>query len=203
MNSRALALLFASISCFAADLNGVWTLNSKDSDGNPVKSELTIRDQAGTLKSKDGNREIKSMKRQGDALSFEVPWGDGIILVQLEANGDTIKGVWKAGENEGPINGTRAAANTLTGLWKLTAERPNGAKTNLDLEIKSETAAILRTPEGQAIPLEQVAISAEQVSFTVALPQGNIKLQLKFDGNVLKGTWATPDSVTGPVEGRR
>lgn len=203
MHSIALVLLFSSISCLAADLNGVWTLNSKDGDGNPVKSELTIRDQAGTLKSKDGVREIKSMKRQGDALSFEVPWGDGIILVQLEASGDTIRGTWKAGDDEGPINGTRAAAIALTGLWKLTAERPNGAKTNLDLEIKSETAAILRTPEGQAIPLEQVAVSAEQVSFTVALPQGNIKLQLKFDGNVLKGTWATPDSVTGPVEGRR
>jgi hypothetical protein len=196
-------LLLASISCIAADLNGVWTLNSKDGDGNPVKSELTIRDQSGTLKSKDGNREIKSMKLQGNSVSFEVPWGDGIILVELEATGDTIKGVWKAGDDQGPINGTRATAATLTGLWKLSAERPNGSKTNLDLEIKSETVAVLRTTEGQAIPLEQVAVSADQISFIVALPQGNIKLQLKLDGGALKGTWATPDSVTGPVEGRR
>jgi hypothetical protein len=63
--------------------------------------------------------------------------------------------------------------------------------------------AVLRTTEGQAIPLEQVAVGADQISFTVALPQGNIKLQLKLDGGALKGTWATPDSVTGPVEGRR
>lgn len=203
MNFRTLALIFTALSSFAADLNGTWTLNSEDGDGNPVKSELTLRDQSGTLKSKDGNRDIKSIRRQGDAVSFEVPWGDGQILVQLEASGDTIKGVWKAGEDEGPITGTRAAAATLTGLWKLTAERPNGSKTNLDLEIKSETAAILRTTEGQAVPIEQVAISAEQVSFFVAMPQGNIKLQLKFDGSVLKGTWATPDAVTGPVEGRR
>ncbi len=203
MNFRSIVLFLASISCVAADLNGVWTLNSKDGDGNPVKSELTIRDQSGTLKSKDGNREIKSMKLKGNSVSFEVPWGDGMILVELEATGDTIKGVWKAGEDEGPINGTRAAAAALTGLWKLSAERPNGSKTNLDLEIKSETVAILRTTEGQAIPLEQVAVGTDQISFTVALPQGNIKLQLKLDGGALKGTWATPDSVTGPVEGRR
>lgn len=203
MKFRVIAFLVTALSSLGADLNGVWTLNSKDGDGNPVKSELTIRRDGGTLKSKNGNREIQSVKRDGDSISFEVPWEDGLILVQLKANGDALQGSWKAGEAEGPIQGTRSAAGILSGVWKLTAERPNGSKTNLDLEIQSEKAAVLRSAEGQSIPLDQIVITGEQISFTVALPQGNIKLQLKLDGTLLKGTWATPDAVTGPVEGRR
>ena len=214
MNLRhiSLSLLLATVSTYGADLTGTWILNSKDSDGNPVKSEITFRQEGDRLKakltSKNVQQEIERIKREGDQVTFEMEWQDDQIMIQLEASGDTLKGKWEAGEDNGTIDGMRAATTTtspLAGLWKLTAERPNGSSTKVELTLSSAATwqATLRTSEGASVPLDKVTVADNLVSFLVAMPQGNIKIELKLQGEVLKGTWTSADQASGPVEGRR
>lgn len=201
------SVLFLFVS--AADILGTWQLKSKDADGKTILSAITFRNDAGQLKAvikADGKSiEANRIKKEDDKAIFEIQWEDDLIAIELTPNGqDKISGLWRSGDDSGPIEGTRAAS--LAGLWKLTATRPNGSTTKVDLDVNAEGDKLvpsLRTPEGMQIPLDKIAIANSTMSFDILAPQATIKVQLKLEGSAVKGTWTTPDGNSGPLEGVR
>ncbi len=188
------------------DLTGTWQLSSKDGDGNTVKSEITFREEGGELKAvitaKDGSIDVKRIKREGAKAVFEIQWQDDLIGVELApVAGGKLEGKWKAGEDEGPISGVKAGGG-WNGLWKLSATRPNGGTTRLEVDIQGEKA-VFKTTEGQEIPAQQLKIAGNDLTVDLVLPQATVKVTLKLEGNSVKGNYAVGDGTTGPVEGVR
>jgi hypothetical protein len=183
-------------------------LTSKDGDGKTIISEIVFREEAGaikaSLKSEGKVIAIDRIKPQGDGVVFEINWEDDLIAINLSPKGDGLAGEWKAGDDSGPITGTRLSEASLAGKWNLTATRPNGSTTRVDLDLTNDNGkwlARLNTPEGQQVPVEQLQVATDSLSFNIAMPQASIKVQLKREANTLKGTWTTPDQNSGPLEG--
>lgn len=205
------ALLVASaLSMLGAGFAGTWALDSKDGEGNPVKSEITFREESGALKAKlksrDMQYDVDSIKQEGDRVSFVIPWQENRVNIVLNAAGDKISGSWSVEGDSGPITGARVGAAAVSGVWKLAAERPSGGTINVDLDLKSNSygwQGSLRTGDGAEVPIQDLAVTGEQISFVVPMPQGNVKLTLKVQGNSLKGTWSGADAATGAVTGQR
>jgi hypothetical protein len=188
------------------DLAGTWQLSSKDGDGNPVNSELTLREEGGewkgVLKLRNAAMEVKRIKRDGAKVVFEIAWEDALIAVELAAvEGGKVAGKWKAGDDEGAITGVKAGGD-WAGVWKLVATRPNGGKTPLELEVKGDTATF-KTPEGMEIPAQELKIAGNELSVDLVLPQATVKVVLKREGGAVKGTYSLGDGMSGPIEGGR
>ncbi len=200
----------STLSMIGAGFAGTWALDSKDGEGNPVKSEITFREEGGALKAKLKSgatlHDVDSIKQDGDRVMFVIPWQENRVSIILKAAGDQMNGTWDVDGTTGPITGSRVAANPLIGIWKLAAERPNGGAINVDLDLKSNSygwQGALRTGDGAEVPIQDLAVGADQISFVVPMPQGNVKLVLKVQGSALKGTWTGADATTGAVTGQR
>jgi hypothetical protein len=204
---RTIVLTLLTTVCLSAapGVLGSWQLSSQDGDGNTIRTEITFRDEAGALKAtlKTPNRsiEIDRVKLDGDKAIFEIQWEDNFVAVELTAEGDKIKGLWRSGEDSGPISGTRA--NLWAGLWKLTASRPNGGATRLELDIKADGKYELRTANGEVIPVEQFMANPSDLSFQINAPQGTFKVVLKLEGDGAKGTWTSPEAGSGTIDAVR
>jgi hypothetical protein len=201
-------LLSAGLSLAAPSIIGKWQLSSKDADGKPTVSQITFLEEAGSLKASlkaDGKSvQVNRIRKEGEGVLLEITWEDDLIAVSLSPKGDSLAGEWKAGDDSGPITGTRLPEASLAGKWNLTATRPNGSTTRVDLDLTNNDGkwlAKLNTPEGQQVPVEQLQVSTDSLSFNIAMPQASIKVQLKREANTLKGTWTTPDQNSGPLEG--
>lgn len=210
MRTISILLLTASLSFGASGIVGKWQLSSKDGDGRDVKSVITFREEGdalkATLQAGEAKIAVDRIKRDGDQVVFEIQWKDDLVAINLAPKENVLEGSWKAGDDSGPITGRRAEETTIAGQWKLTATRPNGSTTRVDLMLKADAGvwqATLTTAEGQSVPIEKVTVNDTEVSFNILMPQASIKAQLKLEGAALKGTWATPDQISGPLEGIR
>jgi hypothetical protein len=205
MRTVVLTLLATFCLSAAPGVLGSWQLSSQDGDGNTIRTQITFRDEAGTLKAtlKTPNRsiDINRVKLDGDKAIFEIQWEDNFVAIELTPEGDKIKGLWRAGEDSGPISGTRA--NQWAGLWKLSASRPNGGTTSLELDIKADGKYELRTTNGDVIPVEQFMANPSDLSFQINAPQGTFKVALKLEGAGAKGTWTSPEAGSGTVDAVR
>lgn len=197
------------LALLGADFNGTWTIQSVDGDGRPVKGEITFVEEGGALKAKMSagpeRRVIDKVQRESDRVSFEIPWEDQTVTIRLEAAGDSLKGRWTTGDADGTITGARLG-NGLGGVWKLSAVRPNGSTVNAEMELKQEGGewkGVMRAPEAGSIGLQQLAVTPDQVGFQVDTQNGSVKILMKLQDGLLKGTWSTADSASGPVEARR
>lgn len=197
-----------SLALLGADFSGTWTIQSVDGDGRPVKGEITFVEEGGSLKAKmsagQERRVIDKVQRESDRVSFEVPWEDQTVKVRLEVAGDSLKGRWTTGDADGTITGARVS-NGLGGVWKLSAVRPNGSTSDAEMELKQEGGewkGVMRSPEG-SLALQQLAVAPDQVSFQADTSRGLVKIQMKLQEGMLKGTWSTVDSISGAIEGRR
>jgi len=203
----SLVVLFP-LALLAADLNGTWSIQSVDGDGRPVKGEITFVEEGGALKATlsagQDRRVIDKVQRESDRVSFEMPWEDQTVKVRLEVSGDSLKGRWTTSDADGAITGARLG-NGLGGVWKLSAVRPNGSTSEAEMELKQEGGewkGVMRSPEG-SLSLQQLAVAPDQVSFQADTSRGLVKIQMKLQEGMLKGTWSTVDSISGAIEGRR
>lgn len=205
MRTVVLTLLASFCLSAAPAIIGSWQLSSQDGDGNTIRTQITFREDSGAVKAvlKTPNRsiDINRVKLDGAKAIFEIQWDDTFIAIELTPEGDNIKGLWRAGDGSGPISGTRA--NSWVGLWKLSASRPNGGTTSLELDVKADGKYELRTPNGDIIPVEQFVANPDSLSFQINIPQGTFKIALKPEGAAAKGTWSSPEAGSGTIEAVR
>jgi len=98
-----------------------------------------------------------------------------------------------------------AWAAPVTGKWKVTANAPDGNTYNVDLVVKDEggkLTAVLESERG-SMPLQEVALNNDELTFKLVMDMGAIPFKLKVDGDTMKGTLTTPDGASGSVTGKR
>lgn len=98
-----------------------------------------------------------------------------------------------------------AFAAGVTGTWKMSAQAPDGNTHKFDLVIKEASGKFdgALVSEQGSLPLQDLAVTAEDVAFKITMDFGQIAFKLKQDGDAMKGNLVLPDGSTGPVTGNR
>jgi len=94
---------------------------------------------------------------------------------------------------------------SVAGKWKVAANAPDGQTYQVALIIQNDTGKLSGkvVSERGEMPLEDVAVSGNDLTFKLVLNSGAIPFKLTVDGDTLKGTLATPDGSSGTVTGKR
>lgn len=93
----------------------------------------------------------------------------------------------------------------VVGKWKVAANAPDGNVYNVDLIVKDEggkPSAVLSSERGE-MPLQDVAIAGDDLTFKLVMDMGPIAFKLKADGDNLAGAMTLPDGTGGKVTGKR
>jgi hypothetical protein len=210
-NLSTLFALFLCSSVFGANVAGKWNVTAKDPEGQVIRSQMTLREEGGKLSGEviAGERKIPLMdaKLDGDTLTVKLMWGDIPLTIKTTVTGDTMKGSYTSDAGDtGPLEAQREAAASVAGKWKLTATTPNGNEVKADLEFKEEAgkwSGTVVTQEGAAIPLADVQVAGDKLSFKVPTDNGAFALEFTVSGASMRGTAKTPDGATMNVSAAR
>jgi hypothetical protein len=209
-----LSLCAFSISALAADVTGKWNVTAKDPEGQVIRSQMILRAEGGQLGGEviAGDRKIplSGVQVDGDTLTVKLMWGDIPLTIKMTVAGNAMKGNYSADSGEtGPIEAQRDAAAAATGVagkWKMTATTPNGNEIKADLEFKEDAgkwSGNLITNEGMALPLADVQVAGDKLSFKIVTDNGAFALEFTVAGSSMKGTARTPDGATVNVSAAR
>jgi len=99
---------------------------------------------------------------------------------------------------------TALGAN-VTGKWKMTANAPDGNTHNVELVVKEDAGKLAGelVSERGTLPLQEVALNGDELTFKLVIDVGPIPFKLKVDGDTMKGTLTTPDGASGTVTAKR
>lgn len=212
MKTVLASLLFAILPVAAADFPGTWNVSTQNENGEPIKTVLLLKEEGGVLSAvmQGGERKIpvSKLQRQGDQISFQIPYNDITVTIKLTLQGDTLKGNWSVESGEtGPVTAQRAAAAASpAGKWQVTATMSDGNPMKVGLEIQEDAGKIsgtLTTPDGNALPIAEAKLEGAVLSFKLPTENGAFTLKLTIDGNSAKGSYQTPDGTTGPLTATR
>ena len=96
------------------DLTGRYegTAKNKAEDVITVALELTEKEGtlSGTIRSSHGDFTITGGSRQGETVTIEFDAGGPVGTISLRMAGDKLAGTWSAGDDGGPIDVKKAAA---------------------------------------------------------------------------------------------
>ncbi|MBL0161532.1 MAG: hypothetical protein IPP47_31345 [Bryobacterales bacterium] len=98
-----------------------------------------------------------------------------------------------------------SAFGGVVGKWKVAANAPDGNVYNVDLIVKDEggkASAVLSSERGE-MPLQDVAIAGDDLTFKLVMDMGPIAFKLKAEGDNIAGAMTLPDGTGGKVTGKR
>lgn len=98
-----------------------------------------------------------------------------------------------------------AWAGGVAGKWKMTANAPDGNTYNVDLVVKDDGGKLAGSLESErgSMPLQEVTLNNDELTFKLVMDTGPIPFKLKVDGDTMKGSLTLPDGGTGSVTANR
>jgi hypothetical protein len=106
--SAALLVVLSALPVFAANVTGNWTMDDKDSDGNPFTATYALKQEGtvltGTVTAFDETNNIIKGKVDGDKISFAVARSDANYTLEGTVNGDEIKMTLKSDNPDFPAH---------------------------------------------------------------------------------------------------
>lgn len=198
-------------------LVGDWKVAAKDPDGNDLSFDMVVAESdgklSGSMKSKDGSMDFKSIAQEDDEVTLVVPFPyDGEvypITIKATLDGDHLKGAWTAlnadGKEEasGEWKAEREGAPTFVGVWEVAAtmadETENKATYHIEAGEKEGTWKGKATSEAGDIAFDKVAIEEDGVTIDMELPYNDAKIEVRVkakmseDGSSFKGEWIAFD----------
>ena len=212
----ALSLAF---SAFATDVTGKWNLTAKHPDGYDVKAELTISGDggklSGTIGSEEGTQPLKEVEFKDNVLTCRLMYGDTPVTLKLTLDGDTLKGKYTTDDgNDGAVEAVRKQAakaaksdSPVAGVWKIETNGPDGNPIKVELTLKQENGAwggqLLVEDYGMTLPLEEVKVQGDSVSFKVATDNGTYAIEGRVTGDKFDGASVAPDGAKNKFSGTR
>lgn len=98
------------------------------------------------------------------------------------------------------------ASNPLVGSWDITVESQLGTQTQTLVVADDLTGSVESADLGGALPISEVSVEGNAVSFKLTFDIGGQKLEAKFEGTIegdkITGTYVT-DLGNGEVTGTR
>ena len=188
---------------------GQWDLNYRFGDQDMTAKLVVSQKADGVLDAKwisqRGESAISNVKSQGNKLSFtrKIKFNDNEFETTFEGTvaNDKLTGTNKSERGDIPVTGQRFGA-ALIGKWELTTTSDRGPRTNT-LIVRGDLSGRYESFGGE-IPVKDLKLEGNQVSFKVTMGFGDQAREAEFkgtlDGKNLKGQITAPNGareVTG------
>jgi hypothetical protein len=98
-----------------------------------------------------------------------------------------------------------ATAGDVAGKWNLTATDPDGALIKAEMELQRNAgvwSGSIKGPEGTE-PLRQISFQDDVLTCTLSYEGTEVALNMKLDGDMLKGRYEADAGLAGRVEASR
>jgi hypothetical protein len=190
---------------------GQWDLSYRFGDQDMTAKLVVSQKPDGALDAKwtsqFGESTISNVKSQDGKLSFtrKIKFNDNEFETTFEGTvaGDKLTGSSKSERGEIPVSGQRVGA-ALIGKWALTTTTDQGPRTSA-LIVRGDLTGRYETFGGE-IPVKDLKLEGNQVSFKVTMGFGDQTREMEFkgtlDGKTLKGQSITQNG-TREVTGKK
>jgi len=190
---------------------GQWDLSYRFGDQDMTAKLVVSQKADGTLDAKwtsqFGESAISNVKGQDGKLGFtrKIKFNDNEFETTFEGTvaGDKLTGVSKSERGEIPVTGQRFGA-ALIGKWELTTTTDQGTRTSA-LIVRGDLSGRYESFGGE-IPVKDLKLEGNQVSFKVTMGFGDQAQEREFkgtlDGKTLKGQ-ITSQNGTREVTGKK
>lgn len=218
---RKVALLIAftvSLSAFAADVAGKWSVIAKDPSGTEIKAELSLKQEGGkltgTIGGQDGIIPLEAVEFKDNVLTYKLDYNGTPVAVKMTLDGDKLKGTYTTdGGDSGSIDAERIAEKAATpespvvGAWKVSTTSPDGSPLKLVLTLKQVdgkwSGELVIEELSMNIPLADIKVDGGNLAFTVPTDNGSYAVEAKVADEKLEGTSAGPDGTKNKITGTR
>ena len=184
---------------FGAPAIGKWELTTTSDRGTRTRMLTIYPDLTGRYESFGGEIPIQDLKLDGNQMTFaiEMGFGDRTSTSDFKATleGKTLTGEITSSRGTREVSGKKLeAASAAVGTWEFTRESPRGTRTST-LKIKLDMTGTYTIRDNE-VPVTDLAVDGDQVSFKVTMTFGENEVTMEFKGKVegstLTGDWTTP-----------
>ncbi len=188
---------------FGAPVIGKWELTTTSDRGTRTRTLTIYADLTGRYESFGTEIPIKDLKLEGNQMTFaaEAGFGDQAFTMDFKAEikGKALAGTVTSPRGTSEVSGKKLEpASAVVGTWEFTRETPRGTRTST-LKIKADMTGTY-TVRDDEVPVTDLTIDGDQVSFKVTMTFGENEVTMEFKGKVegatLKGDWTTPRGTT-------
>lgn len=185
---------------FGAAIIGNWELTLTSDRGTRTSILTVFPDLTGRYESFGGEIPFKDLKLEGNQVTFavEVGFGDQVSQMTFKGTleGKTIKGEITSSRGASQVTGKKLEpaaapqASAIAGTWEFTREGQDGTRRTSTLTIKPDMTGTYKMRDTE-VPVTNLAVSGDQVSFKVVMKFGENEVPMEFkgklDGAALKG----------------
>ncbi len=146
---------------------------------------------------------LKSLKLDGDQLTFTIEFGFGDQTSTMDfkgrVDGKTLKGQTTSSRGTSEVTGKKVEAagpkaGAIVGTWEFTRESQDGSRRTNTLTVKPDMTATYKGRETE-FPVTNLVVNGDQISFKVTMKYNDTEVPMEFkgklDGAILKGEFTT------------
>jgi hypothetical protein len=181
---------------FGAAIIGNWELTVTSDRGTRTSMLMVYPDLTGRFESFGGEIPLKSLKFEGDQLTFaiEMGFGDQTFTMDFKGkvDGKTLKGQMTSSRGTSEVAGkkieaAKPQASSLVGTWEFTRVNQQGTQTTSTLTIKPDMTGTYKARDTE-FPVTGLTVNGDQVSFKVTVKYNDTEVPMEFKGKVDGGT---------------
>lgn len=191
-------------------LIGKWELTSTSERGTRTGMLTVYGDMTARYEMFGGEIPVNGLKLEGDQVTFYIEFGSADQPFKMEfkgkLDGKNLKGQMVSERGTSEVTGKKAgAASALVGTWELTTVSSQGTTRTNTLKIKEDMTGTY-TGRGNEMPITDLKVEADQVTFKVTMKFNEQEFPMEFkgklDGESLKGEF-TSSRGTREVTGKK
>ena len=185
---------------FGAALIGNWDLTVTSERGTFPGRLVIYPDLTGRYELFGGEIPMKTLKFEGNQLTYtvEVGFGDQVSEIGFKGtvDGKSLKGQSTSTWGTADITGKKAeaAASSIVGTWEFTRESQDGTRRTNTLTIRPDMTGTYKGRDTE-FPVTGLTVNGDQVSFKVTMKYNDTEVPMEFkgklEGGTLKGEFTT------------
>jgi hypothetical protein len=188
---------------FGAAIIGIWELTTVSERGTFQGVLKVFPDLTGRYDFFGAEIPLKSLKLEGDQLTFALELGFGDQVSQMDfkgtVDGKTVKGQTTSSRGTAAVTGKRmeagsAQGSSIVGTWEFTREGQDGTRRTNTLTIKPDMTGTYKGRDTE-FPVTGLTVNGDQVSFKVTMKYNDTEVPMEFkgklEGGTLKGEFTT------------
>ncbi len=188
---------------FGAALIGPWALTTVSERGTFQGVLKVFPDLTGRYDFFGAEIPLKSLKFEGEQLTFTLEFGSGDQTSTMDfkgkVDGKTLKGQTTSSRGTSEVTGKKIEAIQpkaagIAGTWEFTRESQDGTRRTNTLTIKPDMTATYKGRDTE-FPVTNLVVNGDQVSFKVTMKYNDTEVPMEFkgklDGATLKGEFIT------------
>jgi hypothetical protein len=181
---------------FGAAIIGAWELTTVSERGTFQGLLKVFPDLTGRYDFFGAEIPLKSLKLEGDQLTFSLEFGFGDQTSQMDfkgkVDGQTLKGQTTSSRGTAEVTGKKVQTapgqvSSIVGTWEFTREGQDGTRRTNTLTIKPDMTGTYKGRDTE-FPVTGLTVNDDQVSFKVTMKYNDTEVPMEFKGKLESGT---------------